>query len=153
MSEQAHAPDGFHTVAPYLITPDPAAAIAFYVTAFGAREIFRQTRDGKVGHAEIVVGDSPIMLAPEFEFGGVVARSPVALNGSSAHVFLYVPDVDALFARALKAGAREVMAVADQPHGDRMGGVVDPFGHVWWLATFDPERGPTEMKTRYSTGL
>ena len=148
----SHAPDGFHTAAPYLITPDPAEAIAFYVKAFGAREIFRLVKDDKVAHAEIVVGDSPIMLAPEFDFGGVVAKAPKSLGGSCAHIFLYVPDVDALFDRALHAGAREVMPIADQSHGDRMGGVEDPFGHVWWLATFTPARGDAEMKTRFSTG-
>ena len=145
-------PDGFHTATPYLIVPDPAAAIDFYVAAFGAREIYRQARpDGTVGHAEIAIDDSPIMLAPEFEFGGVTARAPSNLGAASAHVFLYVPDVDARLERARAAGATEVMPAADQPHGDRMGGVADPFGHVWWLATFFPDRAP-EMKTRFSRG-
>ena len=86
-------------------------------------------------HAEIRIGDSPIMLAEEFDFGGVVARSPLAAGSTSMHFYLYLPDVDARFAQALAAGAREVMAVTDQRYGERSGGVQDPFGHVWWLAT------------------
>lgn len=131
-----HAPTGFHTVTPYLIVADAVAAIDFYGRAFGAVErCVRKNESGKVLYAEIGLGDSPIMLAEEFDYNGVVARSPRALAGTSMHFYLYVPDVDALFARALAAGATEVMPVADQSYGDRSGGVVDPFGHVWWLAT------------------
>ncbi len=144
-----HAPQGFHTVSPYLVVEDPAAAIAFYARAFGAREILRNTNDkGHVTHAEILVGDSPIMLSGGFEIGALVAGPPATLGGTSLHLYLYVPDADALFAQALAAGAREVMPMADQSYGDRMGGVLDPFGHMWWLATFKPALASPEMRDR-----
>jgi PhnB protein len=136
MPATAHAPAGHHTVTPYVIVPDARAAIAFWERAFGAVQTSLTVDDaGKVRHAEIRIGDSPIMLAEEFDFGGVVARSPASAGSTSMHFYLYVPDVDALFARAREAGAREVMPVANQAYGDRSGGVQDPFGHVWWLAT------------------
>ena len=133
---ERHAPQGFHTVTPYLIVNNARAAIDFYGRAFGAVELSVNKNDnGKVLHAEVSIGDSPVMLAEECEFNGIVARSPHALGGISMQLYMYVPDVDGLVARALSAGAKEVMPVADQPYGDRSGGVVDPFGHVWWLAT------------------
>jgi PhnB protein len=133
----SHAPAGHHTVTPYVIVPDARAAIEFYGRAFGAVQTSLNVDDtGKVRHAEIRIGDSPIMFAEHFEFNGVSAAHPAAIGGrTSMHMYLYVPDVDALFAQAIAAGAREVMAVADQSYGDRSGGVVDPFGHVWWIAT------------------
>ena len=131
-----HAPAGHHTVTPYVIVPDARAAIAFWEKAFGAVQTSLNVDDtGKVRHAEVRVGDSPVMLAETFEFNGISAAAPAAIGRTSMHLYLYVPDVDALFAQAIAAGAREVMAVADQNYGDRSGGVVDPFGHVWWLAT------------------
>jgi PhnB protein len=133
----SHAPAGHHTVTPYIIVPDARAAIAFYARAFGAVQTSLSVDDaGKVRHAEVRIGDSPVMLAETFEFQGVSATNPAAIGGrTSMHIYLYVPDVDGLFAQAIAAGAREVMAVADQSYGDRSGGVVDPFGHVWWIAT------------------
>ena len=132
-----HVPAGHHTVTPYVIVPDARAAIDFYGRAFGAVQTQLTADDtGKVRHAEVRIGDSPVMLAETFEFNGVSAANPAAIGGrTSMHLYLYVPDVDALFAQALAAGAREVMPVTDQSYGDRSGGVVDPFGHVWWLAT------------------
>ena len=133
----SHAPAGHHTVTPYVIVPDARAAIDFYTRAFGAEQTSLNVDEtGKVRHAEVRVGDSPIMLAETFEFRGVSAASPSAIGGrTSVHLYLYVPDVDALFAQALAAGAHEVMPVTDQAYGERSGGVVDPYGHVWWLAT------------------
>ena len=132
-----HAPAGHHTVTPYVIVPDARAAIDFYVRAFGAVQTSLSVDDtGKVRHAEVRIGDSPMMLAEHFEFSGVSAAAPAAIGGrTSMHIYLYVPDVDALFAQAIAAGAREVMRVTDQAYGERSGGVVDPFGHVWWIAT------------------
>ena len=132
-----YAPAGHHTVTPYVIVSDARAAIDFWSRAFGAVQTSLSVDDaGKVRHAEVRIGDSPIMLAEAFEFRGVSAADPAALGGrTSLHIYLYVPDVDALFAQAVAAGAREVMPVADQAYGDRSGGVVDPFGHVWWIAT------------------
>jgi PhnB protein len=134
----SYAPAGHHTVTPYVIVADARAAIEFYIRAFGAVQTSLNADDtGKVRHAEVRIGDSPVMLAETFEFGGVSAANPAAIGGrTSMHLYLYVPDVDALFAQAVAAGAREVMAVTDQSYGDRSGGVVDPFGHVWWLATY-----------------
>jgi PhnB protein len=134
----SHAPAGHHTVTPYVIVPDARAAIEFYTRAFGAVQTSLHVDDtGKARHAEIRIGDSPIMFAEDFEFGGVSAAHPAAIGGrTSMHMYLYVPDVDALFAQAVAAGARQVMPVADQTYGDRSGGVVDPFGHVWWIATY-----------------
>ncbi len=116
----------------------PAPPSTFYIRAFGAVQTSLTVDDtGKVRHAEIRVGDSPVMLAESFEFGGVSAANPGAIGGrTSMHLYLYVPDVDARFAQAMAAGAREVMPVTDQAYGERSGGVVDPFGHVWWLATY-----------------
>jgi PhnB protein len=132
-----HAAAGHHTVTPYVIVADARAAIDFYTRAFGAVQTSLSVDDaGKVRHAEVRIGDSPVMLAETFEFNGVSATNPAAIGGrTSMHIYLYVPEVDALFAQALAAGAREVMPVADQSYGDRSGGVVDPFGHVWWIAT------------------
>jgi PhnB protein len=140
-------PAGYHSVTPYLIVHDGAGAIAFYRQAFGATERVRMTRpDGRVGHAELQLGDSVVMLADEHPEIG--ARSPQALGGSPVTISLYVPDVDATVARAVAAGARLVRPVADQFYGDRAGGVVDPFGHAWHVATHIEDVPPEEMKRR-----
>jgi PhnB protein len=146
-----HKPDGFHTITPHVVVGDPVAAIDFYRRAIGATEILRHTDDqGRVTHAEILVGDSPVMLTGPFAFGPLVAHDPVALGGTSSHFYLYVPDADALFAQAVAAGAREVMPVSDRPYGDRCGGVIDPFGHMWWLATFTLAVAGESLQTRLS---
>lgn len=128
-------PDGHHTVTPYMIIKGANDAITFYKKAFGATELMRLTDDsGKVRHAEIKIGDSPIMIVDEFpEFS--MMSSPQSLGGSAMHIFLYVEDVDALFAQAIDAGAKELEPVEDHVEGDRRGGVMDPFGHIWWIAT------------------
>ena len=128
-------PDGFSTVTPYLIFKDAAPAIEWYTQAFGAIELFRSTDDdGKIRHAEIRIGTSPIMMAEEFaeypEWQSAETR-----GGSPVHLYLYVEDCDALFARALAAGATELLPMQDQQYGDRQGGLTDPFGHVWYIAT------------------
>jgi PhnB protein len=141
-------PKGFHTVTPYLTIDGAADAIAFYEEAFGAEEIFRWADpDGRVRHAEVVIGDSPIMLtdeAPEFGMGG-----PQAFGGSPVHMFLYVEDVDAVFDRAVAAGATELMPVEDSDDGDRRGGVTDPFGHVWYVATHVEGVSREDLQKRY----
>lgn len=134
---------GHHTVTPYAIVPDAREAIAFYERAFGAERVSLHVDEhDKVRHAEIRVGGSPIMLAEDFAFGGIVARSPAAVGSSGMHFYLYVPDADALVVRAMAAGSREVMAVMDQPYGERSGGVQDPFGHIWWISTYVGQRQP-----------
>ena len=149
MTATEHAPQGFHTVSPYLVVDDPAAALDFYTRAFGAREILRHSDDkGRITHAEVMVGDSPLMLSGPFEVGPLAARAPSKLGGTPMHLYLYVPDADALVAQAMAAGAREVMATADQTYGDRMGGVLDPFGHMWWIATFMPALASPDLRDR-----
>ena len=119
---------------PYLIVTSAADAISFYVNVFGAKELFRLvTPDGKIIHAEISVFDTKVMLSDEHPNMGY--KSPQTLQGSPVSMHALVPDVDALFANALSAGATEVMAVADQFYGDRRGTLVDPFGHIWLLAS------------------
>ncbi len=128
-------PQGFHTVTPYLIVKDAAVAIDFYQRAFGATELFRKTDDdGKIRHAELRIGTSPIMLAGELaEFPEW--QSAETRRGSPVHLYLYVEDCDALFARALAAGAKQLLPMQDQEYGDRQGGLTDPFGHVWYVAS------------------
>ena len=146
----AHAkpiPEGYHTATPYLIITNAAKAIEFYQEVFGAKELDRlDTPDGKVGHAEIQVGDSRIMLADEFPEWD--ARSPKTIGGSPVVIMLYVEDVDAVVQRAVAAGARLFKPVADQFYGDRSGTITDPFGHKWTIATHVEDVSPEEMKRR-----
>ena len=140
-------PEGYHTATPYLIVKDAARAIEFYKKAFGATELMRMPGPGgKIGHAEIKIGDSPIMLADEVP--GMGFRSPESLGGSPISILLYVEDVDVVFSEALDAGAKVQRPVADQFYGDRTGGVTDPFGHVWYIATHKEDVSPEEMKKR-----
>jgi PhnB protein len=140
-------PEGYHTATPYLIVTGAAKAIEFYKKAFGAEEMVRMAQaDGRIGHAEIKIGDSPIMLADEFPEMG--ARSPQSLGGSPVSILLYVKDVDAVFTHAVAAGATVQRPVADQFYGDRTGGVTDPFGHVWYIAIHKEDVSPEEMKKR-----
>ncbi|MCE5280435.1 MAG: VOC family protein [Planctomycetaceae bacterium] len=131
----------------YLAVRDGVRALEFYKVAFGATEIYRlMMPDGRLGHAEICIGDSVIMLSDEFpEYGG---KSPQTLGGSPVSLHLYVEDVDALFSQALAAGAKEHKAVMDQFYGDRSGQLEDPFGHLWWIATHKEDVGPEELERR-----
>ena len=140
-------PDGHHTVTPYLAVKNAAKALEFYQRGFGATETYRRTLpDGRVGHAEIRLGDSIIMLADEFpEYGFKAAQT---LGGSSVNIHLYVEDVDAFVKRAVSAGARERTPVMDQFYGDCSGQLEDPFGHLWWVATHKEDVPPEEMKKR-----
>jgi PhnB protein len=140
-------PDGHRTVAPYLAIKNAAGALEFYKKAFGAIETYKLIiPDGRVGHAEIRLGDSLIMLADEFpEFGG---KAPETLGGSPVSIHLYVEDVDAFFKRALAAGARELKPIANQFYGDRSGQLEDPYGHLWWVATHKEDVAPEEMQKR-----
>ena len=140
-------PEGHHTVAPYLAIKDAARALDFYARAFGATETYRlMVPDGRVGHAEIRLGDSLVMLSDEFpEFGG---KAPQSLGGSPVSIHLYVEDVDAFVARAVAAGARAVKPVMDQFYGDRSGQLEDPFGHLWWVATHREDVPQAEMERR-----
>ena len=139
-------PDGYHTVTPYLYIKGAASALEFYKKAFGATEMFRMDWNGRVGHAEMKIGNSMIMMADEFPEMGV--RGPQTLGGSAVGLCLYVEDVDALFARAVAAGATVVRPLKDQFYGDRSGTVSDPFGHVWTIATHKEDVAPEEMEAR-----
>lgn len=139
-------PDGYPTVTPYLIINGAAAAIEFYRRAFGATEIMRLEHQGRIGHAEIKIGGSPIMLADEFP--EMDARSPQVYGGSPVSMMLYVDDVDAVVARAVAAGAKLQRPVADQFYGDRTGTVEDPFGHFWHVATHVEDMSPEELQRR-----
>jgi PhnB protein len=143
-------PEGFHTVTPYLTIEGASDAIEFYKRAFAAKEIFRWADpDGRIRHAEVVIGDSPVMLtdeAPDFGMAG-----PNSLGGSPVHMFLYVEDVDAVFDKAIAAGATELMPVENSDDGDRRGGVTDPFGHVWYVATHVEDISREQLQKRYDT--
>ena len=140
-------PEGYHSVTPYLIMDGAAAAIEFYKKAFGAVEVMRMPGpDGRIGHAEIKIGDSNVMLADEnLEMN---ARSPKSVGGSPVSLLLYVEDVDKIVARAVAAGAKLEQPVEDKFYGDRMGGIEDPFGHRWYVGTHIEDVSPEEMKKR-----
>jgi PhnB protein len=140
-------PEGYQTVTPYLAVDDAAEAIEFYKRAFGAKERVRMDApDGKIGHAELEIGDSLVMLSDPFPQAST--KPPKELGGTTASVFLYVEDVDALTKQAVDAGATSTMEVADQFWGDRMGSITDPFGHSWSIATHVEDVPPEEMAVR-----
>jgi PhnB protein len=145
-------PDGFHSETPYLTVSDAAGAIAFYERAFGAKEVVRMDAPGgKIGHAEVRVGDSLVMLSDAFPQSSV--RPPSELGGTSASVFLYVEDVDAVVAEAVDAGATLTSEVADMFWGDRFGTVTDPFGHIWSIATHVEDVPAKEMAERAKAAM
>jgi PhnB protein len=127
-------PAGYHTATPYLTVNDGAGALAFYKRALGAREVMRMDAPGgKIGHAEIRIGDSVIMLSDEFP--GTSTKAPTSLGGTTGSVMLYVPNVDAAFKKAVDAGCKSIMAPADMFWGDRFGKLEDPYGNQWGVAT------------------
>jgi PhnB protein len=140
-------PEGYPQVMPYLTVDGASAAIDFYTTVFGAKERLRMPAPGgKVGHAELEIGDSVVMLADAFPDMG--NQTPAALGGTPVTVMVYVADVDAVFDRALKAGATEERKVENQFYGDRAGQFVDPFGHKWFVATHVEDVTPEEVAKR-----
>ena len=139
-------PEGYHSVTPYLIVDDAEEAIRFYVKALGATEIFRLPMGDKIGHAEIKIGDSFIMLSDEWPDMGKLG--PEARGGATSSMMIYVEDVDAAYARAVAAGATAERPVEDQFWGDRMGSLIDPFGHSWSLATHVEDVPEDEMQRR-----
>jgi PhnB protein len=141
-----YKPPRYHDVTPYLIVRGAPAALDFYARALGATELMRLPMGDLIGHAEILVGDSIVMLADEME--GYAA--PPSLGGTPVSLMVYVPDVDAAFARALAAGATATRPVADQFYGDRTGVFTDPYGHQWTLATHMEEVSPEEIARRLS---
>ena len=142
-------PDGYHPVTPYLVVDGAAKALEFYGRVFGATERMRMPGPGgKIGHAEIRIGNALLMLADEHPESG--HRSPQTLGGSPVTLHLYVQDVDAVTKRAVAAGATVVRPVADQFYGDRSGQIEDPFGHRWILSTHKEDVTPAEIERRYA---
>jgi PhnB protein len=140
-------PEGYHTLTPYLAVEDAAEAIEYYKQAFGAKERVRMdTPDGKIGHAELEIGDALLMLSDPFPQAST--RPPKELGGTSASVFMYVEDVDAVVKKAVDAGATVTMEIADQFWGDRFGSITDPFGHSWSIATHVEDLTPEEIDAR-----
>ncbi len=140
-------PQGFRSVTPYLTLNDAGRALDFYKRAFGAQELLRMDGPGgKIGHAEIKIGDSIIMLADEMPGGGV--RSPQSLGGTTAGIFIYVENADAVYNQAVSAGAQVETPLADMFWGDRYGRLKDPFGHSWSVATHKEDVAPAEMSKR-----
>lgn len=140
-------PEGQRTVTPYLVVDNAADAIAFYGRAFGAVELYRvPAPGGKIGHAELQLGDSRIFLCDEFP--GMNAKSARTIGGTPVSIFLWCENVDEAWARATAAGATPVMPLADMFWGDRFGVVTDPFGHQWQMATHKEDLTPEEMERR-----
>ena len=147
MAKVKPIPDGYHSVTPYLIIRGASDAIDFYGKVFGTKERMRMPMpDGKVGHAELELGDSVIMLADEFP--DMEIKGPATLGGSPVNVHIYVDDVDATFERAVSAGADVLQPLENKFYGDRAAQLRDPFGHVWSIATHVEDVSIEEMKRR-----
>ena len=145
-------PEGYHTITPYLAVDDAAKAIDWYKKAFGAKERMRmEGPGGKIGHAELEIGDSLVMLSDPFPQAS--SKPPKQLGGTSGGVFMYSEDVDAVVKKAVDAGATVTMEVADQFWGDRFGTVTDPFGHSWSIATHVEDVPPEEMAERAKAAM
>jgi PhnB protein len=150
MAKVKAVPAGYHTITPYIVVQGGAAAIEFYKKAFGAEEIYRMDMpDGRLGHAELQIGDSRLMLSDEMpEMPDAVARTPKTLGGTTFGFNVYLEDVDSRFERAVAAGAKVRRPLTNQFYGDRSGTVEDPFGHLWTLASRVEDVSPEEMKRR-----
>lgn len=151
-NEPNYIPEGYRTITPYLIVKGGAKAIDYYVTVFGAKELMRmEGPDGQVGHAELQIGDSHIMLADEHPEMNI--RGPQSLGGSGVGILVYVPDVDRVFQKAVDEGGKVDREVKDQFYGDRSGNIVDPFGHKWTIATHVEDVSAEEMKRRAEAAM
>jgi PhnB protein len=145
-------PTGFHTLTPHLTVRDAAQALEFYKNAFGAEVLHvAHTPDGKVMHASLRIGDSMLMLNDEFPEYGTL--SPLARGGTGVTIHIYMENVDAAFQRAVAAGAKEKMPLADQFWGDRYGVVIDPYGHMWSIAAHVKDMSPEEMERAQTEAL
>ena len=145
-------PEGYHSVTPYLILKNAAAAIEFYKKAFGTVELFRmEAPGGKIGHAEIKIGDSPVMLADEYPDMGF--RGPESLGGTSVNLMIYVDDVDKIYPEAIAAGGKEMRPLRNQFYGDRSGTLTDPFGHVWTISTHVEDVSEEELAKRAEAAM
>ena len=150
MSKVPHIPENFHAITPYLVMENAAEAIEYYKDIFGAKVVVRMDAPGgKVGHAELQIGDSRFMLADENPQMSVPGHgSATRLGASPVSLYLYVPDVDRVIDRAVKAGAKVLKPVQDQFYGDRSGFIQDPFGHFWGVATHIEDVSPQDLQER-----
>ena len=149
MSKVSPIPEGYTSVTPYLIVKDAAKAIEYYKKVFGAKELFRMDGpNGKVGHAELQIGNARIMLADENPSMGQGHSSATSIGSSPVSLYLYIPDVDRVVERAVAEGAKIIKPIQDQFYGDRSGFVQDPFGHFWGIATHVEDVSPQEMEER-----
>lgn len=147
MSKVHYIPEGYNSVTPYLVIKGAAKAIEYYKNVFGATVVVRMDGpDGKVGHAELQIGDSRIMLADENPAMGY--RSAESIGASPVSLYVYMPDCDAIVEKAAKQGAKVLKPVADQFYGDRSGFFQDPFGHLWGVATHKEDVSAEEMEER-----
>lgn len=147
-------PRGYHAITPYLVVKDATRAIDFYRRAFGATEIMRMAApDGKIGHAELKIGDSIFMISDEMPAGPGAVRSPQSFGGSTVGIFLYVDNVDTVFKQAVSAGARADAQPENMFWGDRYGRLTDPFGHAWSIATHVEDVAPAEMSKRMKEAM
>ena len=145
-------PQGYHTITPYLTVQNASRAIEFYSKALGAKEVMRmEAPGGKIGHAELKIGDSMLMLSDEMPQSKV--RSPQSVGGTTAGIFLYVENVDAFFDKAVAAGAKTVAKPEDMFWGDRFGSFMDPFGHHWSVATHKEDVSPEQMRKRVQEAM
>lgn len=149
MSKVSYIPQGYNSVTPYLVIKGAARAIEYYKKVFGATETVRMdSPDGKVGHAELKIGNSHIMLADENPSMGQGYSSAASIGASPVSLYLYIPDVDLVIDRAVAEGAKLLRPVADQFYGDRSGFIQDPFGHLWGVATHVEDVAPEELRER-----
>ena len=138
-------PKGYNSITPYLVVDGADKAIAYYKKVFGAKELFRMPAPGgKIGHAELRIGDSVVMLADEWPQMGF--KGPKAYGGAAVSILLYVEKCDAVYKKALAAGGSEIKPMQDQFYGDRSGTFIDPFGHMWTVATHVKDVSPKDMK-------
>ena len=145
-------PEGYHSVTPYLVIKNAAAAIEFYKKAFGAVELFRMPAPGsKIRHAEIKIGDSPVMLADEYPDMGF--KGPESFGGTPVSLMIYVDDVDKIYPQAIAAGGKELRPLQNQFYGDRSGTLIDPFGHVWMIGTHVEDISEEELAKRAEAAM
>lgn len=146
MADVKPIPEGYHSLTPYLIVDGGVEALEYYKKAFGATELFRMEHEGKIGHAEMKIGDSPFMLSDGHKEMGY--QGPKAYGGTPVMLMIYVNDCDTTFKQALDAGGTELKPLQDQFYGDRSGTLTDPFGHIWTVATHKEDVTPEEMDKR-----
>lgn len=151
VNNPSYIPAGYHAVTAYLVVKGAAKAIDYYTKVFGAKELMRFEDKGRIGHAELQIDDSHIMLADEFPEMNI--RGPESFGGSPVGILLYVKDVDTVFKHAIEAGGKVDREVKDQFYGDRSGNLIDPFGHKWTIATHIEDVSGEEMERRAASAM